>query len=189
MISREHAEHVAVEVDRVMPCRLVHELDAVRMPAAQRENRRAVVLVLGERLAVHGPEESLVLALARQRPHHAAAECDAMALGLGKVGDRQRIGREPRQRLERRAQRLVRGVLELENLVGALRIEVVDHAVAAARLAGAVDNQIRAHARPEHHALIQVRHRLAVEREDAWRVTLEERRVNPRVGGVDESQA
>ena len=74
---------MAVHVNRVMPCRVVDQLEHVRTPKVQRNDRRVLMVVLRHGNAVHGPEQSPVLALRRHRAHHAAAEDDAMPLRAG----------------------------------------------------------------------------------------------------------
>src|SRR5262245_2086713 len=84
-IPGQDAEHVAVQVDRVMPRGLVHELEHAGLSSLQRHERGMVRMLRG-RLPVHGAVKTLVLLLVRHCAHRATAEHDAVPLRLSRAG-------------------------------------------------------------------------------------------------------
>src|SRR5918992_637926 len=144
--------------------------------------------MLRHRLAVHGPEQALVLALTRERAHRAPAEHDAVALGFRDIRYGDRVGWQSRYGCKGTPYGKFPRVLNLDQLVGALPIERIDDTMRAPGLAFAVEDQIGAHARTEDDARHALRRdRLGVERDHRRLVALELQAVDARVGGVDET--
>src|SRR5262245_65814287 len=80
-IPGQDAEHMAVQVDRVMPRGLVHELEHAGLSSLQRHERGMVRMLRG-RLPVHGPVNTLVLRLLRHCAHRTADYHDPAPLPL-----------------------------------------------------------------------------------------------------------
>ena len=84
-----------------------------------------------------------------------------MAHGGRQVGFRQRVGGQPRRLIRALSGRLSFVRCEVGQLIGAIRIEIVDDAVALSRLSRHIDDEVGAHCRPEHHPTAFRRMRIA----------------------------